>query len=349
MGKEINPAFEALKQYLIQNYNAISASGGREVVKRCHICGDSRNSQSRHMYIGTKHGLIVYNCFKCNSHGIVDGKFMRDMELYDSDLISLINQNNQNSEEYHNILTKTRFLKTRTPILTYREAPETYKKLKYINSRLNSNYDFRDLANLKIVLNVYDFLNANGITSLSRSKDLVDLLDMFYLGFLSVDNSFITLRRLVDEGKMPKPIDSRYVNYNIYSLEGGYDRNYIVPANINPLKPIVINIAEGAFDIVQIRRMHLENGISIDNSIYAAICGKSYLGLIKNFIMNYGFINFIVHMYVDNDIEDWEINKVIEIMRLFKNPLYVHHNKYPGEKDYGVDINRIQDNVVRMI
>ena len=36
-------AFEALKQYLIDNHNAKIVSGGREILKRCHICGDSRD------------------------------------------------------------------------------------------------------------------------------------------------------------------------------------------------------------------------------------------------------------------------------------------------------------------
>ena len=54
-----NPAFEALKVYLIKEHNAKIASGGKEIVKKCHICGDSRDPSSRHMYIGLKDGTIV--------------------------------------------------------------------------------------------------------------------------------------------------------------------------------------------------------------------------------------------------------------------------------------------------
>ena len=345
MAREINPAFEALKQYLIENFGAVSASGGKEIVKRCHFCGDSRNLSSRHMYIGMKHGMIVYNCFKCNSHGVVDGKFMRDMEAFNPDLISLINQNNRSNESFQMNLSKTRFLKNQVPIFTYREAPETLKKLNYINSRLGTQFNLADMAKYKIVLNLYDYLNANGVTELSRDQQVTDALDMFFLGFLSVDNSFLIMRRLVPEGKLPKNVDFRYVNYNIYNLEGGYTRNYIIPATIDCLKPIELHIAEGAFDIIGAQNYFKR----YDNCIFASVAGKSYLTMVKYFILEYGFINFSVHLYVDNDVEQWEIDKVANLLSIFKNPLYIHHNRFPGEKDYGVDCSRIQDEVIRMI
>ena len=79
MKNNSSEAFEALKVYMKENHNAKIVSGGREILKRCHICGDSRDHTDAHMYIGFKDGVILYNCFKCNEKGIVDGKFMRDL------------------------------------------------------------------------------------------------------------------------------------------------------------------------------------------------------------------------------------------------------------------------------
>ena len=59
MQQNTSEAFEILKQYLIDNYNAKVASGGREIIKRCHICGDSRDLSDAHMYIGMRNGIIV--------------------------------------------------------------------------------------------------------------------------------------------------------------------------------------------------------------------------------------------------------------------------------------------------
>ena len=91
----VNEAFEALKQYLIQNNKAKVVSGGREILKRCHICGDSRDPSDAHMYIGLKNGAIVYNCFKCNAGGYVDGSFLRNMDCYDPNIIYLCQEQNK--------------------------------------------------------------------------------------------------------------------------------------------------------------------------------------------------------------------------------------------------------------
>ena len=43
-----------------------------------------------------------------------------------------------------------------------------------------------------------------------------------------------------------------------------------------------------------------------NNSIFASIGGKSYMSLVQFFILNYGFINFELHIYVDNDVDNFE-------------------------------------------
>ena len=41
------------RQYLVENFNAKLASGGREITIRCPFCGDSlKNIKARHMYMG---------------------------------------------------------------------------------------------------------------------------------------------------------------------------------------------------------------------------------------------------------------------------------------------------------
>lgn len=47
MNYNTSEAFESLKAYLIQNFNAKPASGGKEIIKRCHFCGDSRDPSDR--------------------------------------------------------------------------------------------------------------------------------------------------------------------------------------------------------------------------------------------------------------------------------------------------------------
>lgn len=340
-----NETFEALKVFMVNNHNAKVVAGGKEIIKRCHICGDSKDPTSRHMYIGMKNGLIVYNCFKCQAGGVVDGKFLRDLGTFDTNMISMVNKNNQSNSVYSEYTEKRRFIKNSSPILTYREAPETLKKVDYISRRLGRQFTLDELARLKIVLNLYDYLNANKVNSLTRDRNVCDQIDQFFLGFLSADNAYINMRKLVPDGKLINTIDHRYVNYNIYGLQDNSRRYYIIPSSINPMSKINIHIAEGGFDILGV---YYNTNSDKSNSIFASIGGKSYIGLVKFFIVEYGFINFDLHIYVDNDVDNYEIMKISSLLKPYGICIYLHRNTYPGEKDYGVSADRITDSIVRI-
>jgi hypothetical protein len=335
---ESTEAFEALKAYLIKNENAIIASGGREVVKRCHFCGDSRDLSSRHLYIGLKDdGSIKYNCFKCQSHGTVDGEFLRNIGCYDGDLIRKIIESSSKctSRQY---IDKTRIHKIANPILTYRDAPETYKKLESINKRLGVSLSLNDITNLRIVLNLYDYLNANHI-GITRAKDVADQLDMFFLGFLSVGFDMIIMRRLVPEGKLYSGIDTRYVNYNIYNSRS-VNKFYFIPTKVDTLYPIEVHIAEGPFDILGV---YLNTNANKVNSIFASAGGKDYASLINFIIMSSQIMNFDLHIYADNDNSDNILIKNIQRVRPFCRSVIIHRNVYEGQKDYGVSRDLIID------
>lgn len=340
-------AFEALKQYLIENHRAKVVSGGREILKRCHICGDSRDLSDAHMYIGVKDGVIVYNCFKCNAGGSVDGRFLRDMDCYDPNIIYLCNEQNKNSSGSNSSYSggfKT--LRTRHMVFPFYNDAFAAKKMGYINNRLGLNLNQSDLANLKIVLNLKQFLNANGITKYTRDPELMDLLDKFFIGFVSMDNTYVILRRLVPEGKLPSYIDYRYINYNIFGNNQGM-KHYIIPMMINTLRPLNIHIAEGTFDIISIYR-NVVTPYNANNDLFAAVCGKTYLSLIKHFIIMYGFNGFTLHIYPDSDIPDYEMMRIKKEVSLFNIKIFVHRNMYPGEKDYGVSPDKINDTSTRI-
>lgn len=346
MNKSTNEAFEALKIFMVENYGAKLAAGGREIVKRCHICGDSRDGSSRHMYIGvSKQGMLVYNCFKCNAHGIIDGYFFRSLGCYDVNLITICNQNNTNNAKYLEMGYKRKIVKHTSPILTYRDSLETQKKVAYLSKRLGYNFTLEDLARFKIVLNLYDFINSNTVGTLTRNKNICDQIDQFFLGFLSVDNSYINMRRLVPEGKLIKNVDVRYVNYNIYGFEDNSSRYYVLPTTIDPNRTVTINIAEGAFDILGV---YLNTDSIKDNAIFASIGGKSYMSIMQYFVITYGFMNFKLHIYVDNDVDNFEIQKVADLVRPFGAEIFMHRNLSPGQKDFGVNKENIIDRVIKI-
>lgn len=344
MSQNTTEVFESLKAYLIQNFNAKPASGGKEVVKRCHFCGDSRRDPSaRHLYIGQKpDGSIAYNCFKCNASGYVDGKFLRDMGCYDSNIMIMCQEQNQkvidsNQTRYGGLKAAKSFER---PIIVANPNSYTEKKLEYVSGRLGHVFTQRDATMFKIIINLKDFLFANGITQYTRYPDIVDQLDKFFIGFLSMDNSYVTLRRLVPEGKVSKYIDTRFVNYDIFGLESKGMKYYTIPVPVYLDRPMDIHIAEGAFDIISIYMHVAPIGT---NGIFSAVCGKAYESLIRFFIINYGFIGFNLHLYPDKDIENYEMERIKQDIAPFNIQITVHRNTFKDEKDYGVSMDRICD------
>ena len=336
-------AFEALKVYMVQEYRAKIVSGGREILKRCHFCGDSRDPSNAHMYIGMSNGLIVYNCFKCNAKGLVDYKFLKDLGCYNIDIINLCqdqnNKNSNSSSRYGNLDKRISSRFFNMPTCTDEFG---VKKLEYLSNRMGHIFNIFDAAKFKIVLNLKDYLTANGISQYTRHPDMIELLNNFFIGFLSIDNNYIILRRLVDEGKLPKYIDHRYINYNIFGNPYEGLKYYSIPSIVNPNLPIDIHIAEGAFDILSI---YLHVAPIGTNGIFAAISGNSYISLIRFFIINYGFTSFNLHLYPDSDVGIDKMMRIKEDLKPFNIRLFIHRNTSSGEKDFGVSMDRIIDSI----
>lgn len=345
--QETLQAFEVLKQFMLQTFpDAKIAGGGKEIIKRCHYCGDSKDTSSRHLYIGINDaGVIVYNCFKCNTKGVVNSKFFRDMNVYDSDLINLINKANSNSFKSIPTSGEVKFRKHyyATPRVPKLDSLGTDKKINYINNRLGLHLTKEDLPRFKIITDIKSYLEMNNIGYYSRSPQIMEELNIGFLGFLSVDNSHIVMRRLVPKEKVHPNIAERYVNYNIFPNYSGGTAYYVIPGNINVLRPCKIYLAEGPFDILSIY-----NNVVLDhtNTLFAACCGKNYWSLIQYILLNIGvpYYGLDIEIYSDNDLAAKEINSIKYFLH---NAVgikgNIHFNLYSGEKDFGVPANRIID------
>lgn len=183
----------------------------------------------------------------------------------------------------------------------------------------------------KIIINLKDLLR-NNYLEYTRHPNIIDQLDYSFIGFLSYDNAFINMRNLNLTNLIPS-IDKRYVNYNVFNKYDNTTKFYIIPNNIDILKPVRIHIAEGPFDILSI--LYNLNGGNIGNDIYAAATGSGYIGLLKFIILNLKMINIEVHIYPDNDVSDQKINRVKERLFLFNTDFYIHRNNSQEKKILG--------------
>lgn len=344
------PEFEDLKEYLISERNGRSASGGTQCTIRCPYCGDSRDYRNQHMYVGPNrkaNNLICFNCFLCNMGGQVNLKFFRDIDCYETDLINEIldynnhcakrNNYSRISDRYNNAPVNT--------VLSIGDVEEAFEKLAYINNRLGSNLDFADVSRLKIVLNLNRYLLDNHIGNTTRYPQIMNELSQKSIGFLSVDNSHVIMRAIVDPRTLSPTIARRYNNYTIFITPNNY-LYYIIPGQVNPSKPITIYMTEGVMDILSVYLNIVQNK---DNCIFAASCGKTqFCGLSKYIFTVMGVPPQLsnIQLYSDNDMNMNEFGRFRNQMNILGVPITIHRNTMDGEKDFGVPANKIIDSIV---
>ena len=342
---DVEAAFEVFKEYLLANFDDVKlAAGGREIVKRCHYCGDSRDPSSKHLYIGIdKTGVISYHCFKCNYGGPILYKFFREIGIYDVDLINtVIDANNKSlanpkvNRNYH----EKSFYRVPPKILPSFDG-RAQKKLAYINRRLGQNLSMEDMSKLKIVLNIKDYLAANNVRYYARKPEIIDEMDLGFMGFLSVDNSHIVMRRLVPEDKVHPSLRERYNIYSIYSKTSGVNY-YVIPGTIDPNRPCNIIMAEGQFDLLSVYL----NLPRYDNAIYCCPSGKAHYDKLLKFVLlqiKVPYFGANIHIYSDNDINNRDLNALYYLAYDLQLPCYLHFNTFEGEKDFGITRDRIID------
>lgn len=339
---------ELFKEYILRKIpSAKLASGGSVLNCRCIECGDSADPHSRHMYIfppGRKKKPLWYYCHKCNATGLFDHKKMIQWSIYEAEMAQMVNDYN------HSVLKKGRY-DGYNPNIRYFLINDyitlddlTGIKMNYINNRLGTHLSPQDFLNLKIVLNLKDLIQRNQMR-LTRNENIVNDLDRAFVGFLSIDNAFVCLRK-IGEDKVYHGIDQRYVDYRVSFKEDTSQKFYTIPTRINLLATnqnrIPIHIAEGAFDILSIY-FNLRNK---EEGVYTSVTGSNYIQIIYHFLMMIKSPNIEIHIYPDNDNggAQWKMRKIRDwINEMF--PLYIHRNYAPREKDFGVSIDRIDEKI----
>lgn len=326
------------------------ASGDKEIVCRCKYCMDSSDMNHGHMYIHVPESDSdppMFHCFKCQTSGIIDSRTLIDWGIYDPSMGSQIDKINQSAIKKQKLHGYTRewYRFSNYYIENYNLA---LLKLKYINSRIGTNLDIQTCLKEKIIFNLDETLRYNNIDNLTRYPNIVNELSKYFVGFLSLDNNFINLRRIVGEGIVNSKIDKRYINYNIHDKKDNTEKMYVMPVTLDLCQPykVQMHIAEGPFDILSIK-YNIRNG---EPGIYAAVTGSGYERLVIHLMNTFQVFYFDLHLYPDNDNHGNDDN-MIHIANLLKPygvDVYIHRNMSPGEKDFGVCKDKIKEQVYKI-
>ena len=315
---------------------AKDVSSNREISISCPLCakqGDPDNG--RHMYIslGLDNKPPMYNCFRRTGHsGLLTRYTLEQLSNYSQYIDTALMDEIENYYKAYSNYGRLQSIREQKVSLIIPDTKKYEYKLDYLSTRLGIELNIDMCRENKIILSLYEFLHSNYIYTYTMDKRSMDKLDKDFIGFLTNTGTSIIMRNLTTIG-------SRYIKYNV--IDNPITSYYILPSEIDIYKPIEAHIAEGPFDILSIF-YNLMNG-DRKNKVYASIGSKAYLNLIKYLVIDIGLVDFVLHVYIDKNIE----SSILYTLKKYLDPIHmeviIHMNMYNGEKDYGVPKSKIVD------
>lgn len=287
---------------------------------RCPICGDSQHDpKDAHCYIKCSNDPnepLLYICFKCNASGRVNKYFLSRLGI-DNDIIAKLD--NQRYNKVTSIKTTNVEMMTGTPNLNSPQA-------RYIEQRLGKGFTAEDLDRFKIVWDM-------GLVAPYASNERIrnSLPSNFdSITFVSDDKSML-LNRTFLNGE-----DSQWRKIKLF--DDGMKSFYTIKSTLNLFTsdPIIINIAEGVFDILSVYKNFNE-----PNSVFIATLGSNYTSAVDYMIAK-GFVgsNITVRVYMDNGIDEKNLKNQLKQYRWLFHDLWIIRNI--KSKDIGVPVDQIK-------
>lgn len=323
-------------------------SAKTEYTVRCPYCGDSRNSDHGHFSIHVdvdSDDPIMYRCLKCDVSGILNNNVLDELQL---DIPVDIHDQLRNFNR--KIIKKNKYVNNNNEsfiVPMYKSTISNEKKLLYINTRLDTQFDYIQSHDLKVVFDLFEFLKFNEIKSIpGMNFNQLQILNDYYVGWLSTNNNCITFRRIVDSNKL-----KRYIKVIINPSNINGNTFYSIPNKIDLMytNKINIHIAEGIFDITSVFANLQE--MNLENNYFYASCGFGFLTIIRYLIYNGINTGLNIHIYSDNDKTDQDhINYLFRKSNVssWSDHIYIHRNQFDHQKDYGVPKELIIDSKMKL-
>ena len=317
---------------------------GSQVMLKCWICNDSgKNDKPGNMSIkiDVEPGEpMVYHCFRsaCGASGFLRTEDLQTMGCNDID--TLMELSAWNREVNPRLEKKFHAKENRGYQLVNLAISDNLGKLKYINTRLGTSFEFQDLRNYKIQLGLYEFLRINRINRLAFAEDKCDLLDEYTIGFLSMYSDYLICRDITKK----IVTGNRYTTYRIRGKAKEDDMKiYCIPGELDILdpNPVDINIAEGTFSILG---AYLNTNLrkKQKNQIWLANCGSGYKTTLLHTSRQFGLLDVNLHIWSDSEIK---IGKYERLMQDAKDHMHLNSVTvyYDGiAEDFGHSKNQIR-------
>lgn len=318
-------------------------SEGTEHTVRCPYCGDSKTPSHAHLGIfidPNDDSAMIWHCFRCGVGSILTDELLEDLGIFmdegDTRNLRAYNKKIKKLSTRRTIVKSERYI-----VPTPTHTPQNEMKLRYVNNRLGTDFDYEDAQRNKFVLSLMEFMMINEIKEIPNVKRWVcQALEQNYVGFLSSNNNCITFRNV-----NPNSNGKRYIKVIINPMNQDEATFYSIPTQLDLMYQgdLHVHIAEGTFDILSVKyNLRPEDRMSGSHIFYAS-CGYSYTSILKHLVRNGIATNINLHIYADADKSDQDHLKILNRsnMKAFIVHAFLHRNGCPGYKDYGVRIENI--------
>ncbi len=289
---------------------------------RCPICGDSKKDpKDSHCYIKCSYNMsepLLYNCFLCNSHGIIGRWFLYKLGI-DEGVVKQVKESSYNKVKYiHN---------ANVNVITGEPKMDSVQ-VRYIEDRLGTGFTYEDYDRFKIIWNI------RNIKQYVTDNNLLHVMpnNRNTISFLSDDKTTMFTRTFFSSENDHQWRKLKFIPHNNYSY-------YIIKTSIDLFSrsKIVVNIAEGIFDIISVYK-NFNDG---ENSVFIAALGSDYIGALDYIIMK-GFVgkNIDIKVYIDQGINEELLEYRLSSYKWMFNNIYVYKNIIG--KDVGERIEKIK-------
>lgn len=278
-------------------------------MKECPKCGDKK----WHCYIcidSSSDGPIGYNCFKCNSKGIVDQKFIDGIGFIDITIPKFVGGRKLNIGET---------VSTKIPDMTVNDMDNIDGVCKYIESRVGVYPTLAELQFFHYIGNAKkyctDYLGTDDI-GVVRNRYWFQMTNGNIVGRYKDDNT-----------------NMRWLKYKTNKCK--QKGLYKISLPVDLYQPINVLITEGVMDAIGL----YYNYHGCDNNVYISVLGKNYIGGIMHAIDRGIFGDSVsIKIFKDSDVKTNSIYIDNNIRKLFKK-IDIYENL--SGKDYGVKPDEI--------
>ena len=306
-----------MNQKVIEYKESLLSRGGfRRVsttqyrIQECPKCGDRK----WHCYVKidlSNDEPVLYKCFKCNSGGIVDDKFLEFIGIDDISVPKF---------KFGRRLDVSETVSEKINSMTVVDGDDITGICDYINRKVGHYPSLTELQSFNYVGDPYkytrDYLGTEG-QSVLRNRY-----------WFRLTNGNISGRWYNDE------VEYRWMRYksNRVKTVGLYKLN--VPVDM--YQPINVIIAEGVMDVIGLYYNY--NGSA--NNVYIGVMGKDYYRGIK-YILDRGIFGHSVSIKIfkDSDVNekdiyiDYNMKKLFKRVDIFENLMGKDYGVLPDELD----------------